>query len=344
MTRRPAKRELYLTLLAMVTLGVVLLLPRQIETPDAPEYAPDYLTPGLKQQLNAIDEIRIRQSERTLTLRETQPGQWQIPELYSYPASRAAIRELLLFLAQSEIRETKTADPDKLARLKLDENQARHVYIKQDGETLYHLVLGSLSDMPVGTYVRMGKQVQTYLASGQLTFTTDPMEWVDNEILSLNRQRVRRVSIAFDGKKPYRFTRNTPQERMQLEPMEDGYQRANPNKPFDASSYFERMRFTDILTDEHIITEGNNQVTVETFDGLVLTFRFYPLDLSLWAQLSAEADNTRRTDRFSAKPFKEIQAEADALNTRHTGWLYRLGEYQLNRFRKSYYDLVEETD
>lgn len=341
---RYMKRELILTALTAAVIAALVLLPRHTQEPIEGGEQARMVAPGLRKQLNTIDEIRITRNEESVTLYETESGQWRIDELYGYPASKSDIRKFLLFIAQSEIRAEKTADPERLERLKLDETQAHQVYIKQDGELLHHIVLGKLSDTPISTYVRLGKTVQSYLASGHLDFSATPYDWLDNDLLSVNRQRVRRIAYDFDGRKPYRFERSHPDEEMQLKPLPADKQLKHPNRPFDASNFFERLKFVKVLTDEHIVTEGKNKVVMETFDGLEVTLRFHPIGFELWADISARVVPEKRLPEASGvtlTPLKAVKAEAQAINAQLEGWLYVLGQFQQNQLTRSYYDVVE---
>ena len=70
------------------------------------------LVPELKAKLNDVTEIKLKGAENAtiIALKRTAEG-WVASSLANYPADLARIREYLLKLSESQLREPKTASP-----------------------------------------------------------------------------------------------------------------------------------------------------------------------------------------------------------------------------------------
>ncbi len=337
------KREKILAVLAIIVVGLALVLrPSQLST-EKGESGYALLTPGLKDTLNDVDEISIRQGEQMTTLHLSESGDWQVKEIFNYPASTAEIRKLLLFLSQSELRDPKTTDPEKFHRIGVDETLGREIIIRREGEVLHHVILGKVATDIAGTYARMPEATQTWLASGVLAFQPSPKDWLHYELFSVDRKRVKRIRFDFkQGKRDYRYERSSPEDRMVLKPLPNDKQLKQQKTPFDASNYFERMKFIHVLEKDTYEGTPFSTVIVETFDGLELRVNFYEVHHEQWAEFIADVRPKLRDDSMKGiKSLEAVRKEAQEINERTRGWLYKLGQFQLNQLTRSYFDIVE---
>jgi hypothetical protein len=337
------KRDWMLVGAAIITIGLGLAWQPEVEHTSAQEHekARPLLAAGLKENINKVTTIGISQGKQRTTLHQDTEGTWRVKELYDYPAALPDIRKTLLYLSQSELRDPKTDEAEKLERLGLDPEQRTTVTLQHADTALFHIILGRVSDDGGGTYVLVTEGTQSYLTSGQLAVKASPQEWLSYELFSVERSRVKRIRYQFSGKKNYAFVRETSDQNMRLDPMPKNGQMKERPTPLNPSYYFERLAFTDVLPDSKLATSTPDMTVMETFDGLVVTVRFAEVEQREWAQFAADVDPALRDPKHtSLLPLEKVQEEAKAINARTAGWLYELGQFNSTQLRSSYYDVV----
>jgi Domain of unknown function (DUF4340) len=298
------------------------------------------LAAGLKEKINDINKIEITQDNQRTTLHQDAKGVWRVKELYDYPASLPEIRKTLLYFSQSELRDAKTNDPEKLVKLGLSKDMRTMVALKNGDATLFELTIGRTSSDGGGTYVLPAEGTQSYLASGALTVKSSPQEWLTYDMFSIDRSRVKRIRYEFSGKRNYAFVREKTNQAMRLEPSPTDKILTRPT-PLNPSYYFERLTFTDVLPESKSTTPTRDMTIMETFDGLVVTVRFVEVDLREMAQFSAHVvPSLRDSNNSSLLPLERVLGEAEAINALTAGWLYELGQFNSTQLRSSYYDLT----
>ncbi len=339
--RKTGLRELFLALAAVLVVVLAYTLRPDSRHTTTSEPAHPLLMPGLKEKLNAVDTIEVTQADQKTTVFKDKEGIWRINERYDYPASVAAIRKTLLYLSQSELREKKTAEPDKLTHIGLGERNRAQVNLKQGDAVLFALGLGNPTRDGFNTYVQPESGQQSYVASGRLDIKANPSEWLFYDLFSVARNRVKRIRYVFTGKKNYEFTRTKAGEYMTLLPKGDDVKLKERPMPLNPSYYFERLEFTDVLPASKLKVSTPDMTVMEAFDGLVITVRFAMIDEREWASFEATVDPALRNPAAKdLTPLEKVQAEAEAINGRTRGWLYELGQFNHNQLRSSYYDLV----
>ena len=102
-----------------------------------PKPAPMRLFPGLLDRLNEIREVRVTLPDAKLTVTAGEQG-WTLAEKAGYPVDPGKVRDLALSLANLQLIEAKTADPERLGRLDLEEptsegSKARLVELRRRG-------------------------------------------------------------------------------------------------------------------------------------------------------------------------------------------------------------------
>jgi hypothetical protein len=341
MSRKPL--SLLLIILAMVTLAVAYKI--QERTTDINNEMTRYalFLPSLSAQLNDITRITIQRPNEQVTLQKHKDGIWKVQEKYNYPVNMQLLRKMLLYLSQSELRSKKTSDPLRFDRIGLDGVSGKQVRLWKEEEVLHDIVLGALTSDGTATYVRQSNENQAYTASGELQFHANPTDWVDYRFFSIDPSRVQKIDFAFNGKKPYFYERNTPDATLAFAPLDKGLRLQTRIRDKDASLFFERLNFTDLLPSSKKTTNTQDVTTLTTFDGLVVKFTFHTIDYLPYAEIHAQVDTTIR-DRFSSlslSPLAEVEQEATQINALTEGWLYQLGQFQQDNLRRSYLDMTE---
>ena len=120
------------------------------------------------------------------------------------------MRDLALALANLQLVEAKTADPQRLERLELDEPGADGAksrlieLLGGDGATLAAAVVGKASPSLYGggrggVYVRRAADNQAWLAGGELDLPADAMTLIGSELVDVPMDQVARVVVQPPG-------------------------------------------------------------------------------------------------------------------------------------------------
>jgi hypothetical protein len=195
-------------LLALATAASIGLAVHAVAQRDAPLHAAvgtEALFPGLIDRLNEIREVRVTLPDARLTVTAGDGG-WQLAEKAGYPVDPGKVRDLALALANLQLVEAKTADPDRLGRLDLQEptgggGSGRLVeLVDGSGAPLAAAVVGKPSPSLYGggrggVYVRRAGDGQAWLAAGEVDLPADAMGLIDGGVIDLAPDQVARVVL-----------------------------------------------------------------------------------------------------------------------------------------------------
>jgi hypothetical protein len=327
-------KVLSLSLIAVVAWFIV-----NNSKPETKNQSPQLFIPELAGQLNQVSAIKIQNKEFVTNLTRTNDNKWLVVEKSNYPANMSNLRKMLLYLAGSEIRDKKTSDPLKFSKLNLDEHSGKKIQLFKDGMLMHDIMIGKINADGNATYVKKSGEPQTYLASGDLQFHANPAEWLDFNFVSINPERVQKITFQFSGKKPYQYERQSPNEKLELSPKPDDKLFKTDDNSRNPANYFERLSFTDILPSIKKTSNQQNITTLYTFDGLVISFEFHEIGYSNFVEIKATFDPKIR-DEATNIAANDIIEEATKINEITSGWLYELGQFQQQNLRRSYMDLT----
>ena len=137
-------------------------------------------------------------------------GGWTLAEKANYPVDPAKVRELALALANLQLVEAKTADPQRLKRLELEEpggegaSRGRSSCSAAMARRWRRAVVGKTSPALYGggrggVYVRRAGDNQAWLAAGEIDVPTDAMTLIGSELIDVPTEQVARVVMQPPG-------------------------------------------------------------------------------------------------------------------------------------------------
>ncbi len=149
-------------------------------------------------------------------LMEKTETHWGVNEREGYPADLSKLRRLFSELKELKIGRSFPASEEVLGRLKLkppregdakEDGRATQVILKNmDGQVLVNLLLGKVwqgggdQGFPSGRYVRLGTKGPVYLVDRHFpTIETDPVAWLDKEILSVKERGIKEIRAYSEG-------------------------------------------------------------------------------------------------------------------------------------------------
>jgi len=339
-------------------------------TAKVPEVADsELLMPGLKEQLNDIDEVIVTAGggKPVATLKRG-PVQWTVAERSDYPADVGKIRKNLIALADARILEEKTSDPtlyDRLAVEDIEQETASGIQITlrrsgQDKDESIAMIIGNTGSAGSTAYVRRPGEAQSFQVETEFDLSKNTVDWMMRNLVDISSADIHAVTIDHpDGaslriEKPARgdpefVVLNIPASR-ELD---------NATVASAIGGVLSALQFDDVTPASDVDTAAASPVVArfETFDGLVIETRTYRLeeqmtvafraraDQSLASRFqvdidssTAEGEETSQTDELS---FSVTVDEAEKLNTKLGPWLYTLPSYKADQLVKRLDDLLK---
>ncbi len=186
------------------------------------------LIPDLQEQVNDLDRLRVSGAggEPIATLLRGD-GSWGVEETNGYRADWNQLRTLLADLAQAEVVELKTANPDYYPRLGRRGHQRsgrdRGLLEFDSASGLPALIVGNRSEGRDGHYVRLRDATESVLIDRSLEVPRDSEGWLDRNIIHIADSEVVEVEIGHpDGERIVARKTSADEENFVLQDIPEG--------------------------------------------------------------------------------------------------------------------------
>ena len=343
---------LALTIIAVVVLvAAVISSQRKSATPGLERAL---LFPDFREVINDISTLSLKSGDRALTIVRDE-DQWVIAEADNYVADIAKIRQVLIEVAELEVIEAKTSNPDRYATLGVEDPGAKEsesvlLEIKRtDGSPQFSLIIGKrqLSSSPgakPGRYLRLPEQEQALLVSGPLDVGSDAVSWIDRDLLNIDPARVSGVSIEHPDGGMVELSQVPGNDDLVLAKLPDGKEAKDPTVLNRMKDILKNIRIENVMKgDSTVLQLTPTMTTVTTADGLIARIRSAPIEDATWVSFSFEYDSEKATKMDSEQAQKgtnaglsgdqeqpaDVGQEVIKLQSKTAGWLFRLPDYQL---------------
>ena len=363
-----------LVILGLVTLAVILAALFIQETPTEIEGSGDLMFPDMLARVNDANEIKISHQSETVSVAHRDHS-WVVLEKSNYPAAENRVRQYLIGLAQLRRLEPKTRNPERYAKLGLDDagaenTKSTHVSVTDsEGGKLADLIIGdrrpAKSDPSNSElFVRVQNDPQSWLVEGKLPNYYATTDWLDKSILKLDRKRIREVRIIHeDGEEV--AVRRQDKSAIDFQLLDVGKD-AKVKSTFSVNSVantFADLTLDDVRpeTEKKIAAGSGLRAELATYDGLRILMETVKESEDTFARFVANFDptliekkNAQETTDANAdksdsseqsseevKDAEAVKNEVDTLNTRWQGWAYKLPSHRINSIAKRRDDLVE---
>lgn len=330
--------------LAIVALAVAALYQRAADS--GPSFTPQPVVPGLSDTINNVGEVMIETRDGSFHAKRTEDGNWVIPERSNFPANIQMVRSASVGMAELQAIEPRTAQPELLNRLGLGAPEdggdaVRVVVYNRDGDVMGDILVGNEQGIPdpegLGRfYVRRTGENQAWLARGSMTVQRNASDWLDKDIISVNRDDIRATTFTPAMGPSYTLSReNEDATNYTLDNIPAGRELSYPGVTFAPATAIAAFSFDDVRPISEVDFSNAAEVTTETFDGLQITVRIVELDGASWASLSATTTDDADADQ---------QAAADRINIAAHGWAFKLPEFTAQSFLTSRDSLLKPLD
>jgi len=155
---------------------------------------PSDLIPGLEP--DDIDSIEIGHGDDATKL-VRQEGRYVVANKANYPADPKQISDLIIKCLDIKTTELHTDNPKNHEDLEVTEEKAKNVikFFKADGSLLTGIIVGKSLESGQGAYVRRANEDPVYLAPSVPWFRSEALEYVNQEITSIERGDVNSVTV-----------------------------------------------------------------------------------------------------------------------------------------------------
>lgn len=330
---KPA-RVLLLSAAAAAAIAAALLLAPDRTAPPAMDQ-PAAAFPGIAQRLSGATTIEVARHDGRVTLRR-EGERWLVAERGGYPARPERVRELLVGLAELRLTEPRTANPDLLSRLGLEDPLQPAAtgtllrVLDASGAPLAELVIGRRrvrtgGNLPETAYVRRPSETQAWLAEGRLPADHDPNLWLPRDIANIPRERLREAVISRAGAEPFTIRRGgDPDGELALDPLPEGRE-TDPDRLTAVARAFEALTLTDVRREADAAGEPLGTARFAFTDGLTITVALRRAGEVLWLIPRAEGGE-----------------EAQRLMALWDGFAYQIGAWQADVFVPEVASLLRE--
>ena len=300
----------------------------------APKYPPHEYLPGLAGELNQVTRIHIASKKfGAFEVAFVPMKGWVLPGRDNYPASYELVKRTLVGLAALETIEPKTGRADWFHYVGLDApprgDGVSITLSDAKGRTLASLIAGKSEDIgdpsgATGLFVLKPGDTQSWLVQSVFEPRANPADWMDKQVLDVDRSRIQEVDIRPASGPTYTVHRDKPSDAdFTLVPIPKGREVSDPSAPDGVASSIVGFSFDDIRpAGDFDFSNGASRSVTHTFDGLIVTVDTVKQGEDYWAQVFANALPGQQA----------AQKEANVINAHTARWAYKLAAYKGAQF------------
>ena len=302
----------------------------------------------LTERVNDAAELVVQSNEATFSIVRTGTG-WGMKDRAKYPVHFDKVKTALVGLSEIKLLEAKTSDPARYKRLEVEEPDAKEAQsvrfeIKDGGgKSMASGIVGKLNpnlfgEGGGGTYLRRGKEEQSWLAAGEVTLGKTRNDWLVRDIVDIAAEKVRRAVIRQPDGAEIVITQEKPDSReYKLEGVPEGRKLKDSGEAKNLAGGLWRLTFEDVKPAADVkFPEKPNVSVYETFDGLKVHIEMTMVDKVVWGRFSATAEGA------SGNKAEEIRKKAEEITARAKGWVYELSAGEGERLTTKIEDILEE--
>ena len=318
-------------------------------TPSGPAYLIQGLDPG------EIARVEVGTgADATRVVR--QEGRFVVAGKANYPADPKQLNDLITKCLDIKTIELYTDNPKNHEDLEVTEEKAKNVikFFKADGSLLMGVLVGKSVETGQGTYVRLASADPVYLAESVPWFRSTSLEYVNQEIVSVQQEDVNAVTVT-TSEGAYTLRGEKEGDGAVLDNLPAG----RTLKESDAKSVFNALtslRFDDVNTPATVAGLSFDQQYVCRLDNTTTyTLKMAQKGEKTYLMCDAVyADTTPVTkkpgqveseEELKKKEAKlQAQEAAQKFTRRHKGWVYEVPDWKAKYLTMAQTDLLEEKE
>jgi hypothetical protein len=302
------------------------------------------LLPSLQRDMPRLATITLKQAAQQVTL-ERKGEAWSLKDRGGYPVQGERVRALLLRLADAELVDRKTRNPERFSLLELEDPAARDAKSRllaladDKGRVMAELIVGKKSVEQFGagkggTYIRRPAEKETWLVNSEIEVNPAVNQWVDTTIFEAQIAQVKRVEVDLGTEKVV-VTREAGKpankDAYSLVGMPEGRKLKSDYTLEDLVNAFARVELEDVRKAAPAAAGASAPMTAtyEMENGGRIVMKVTSEEGARWASVEATGDG-------------DAKAAADAINARAAGWQFRLPSWKAEQIFKKSAELLDD--
>jgi hypothetical protein len=336
--------KVLLALAAVLVLAAVLLRPQS----DSDTATTDLLMPELQAQLEQVTKVELvtAGNNAKITLVKAD-GFWGLEQRAGYRIEFDRLRSILRALAQLKTAEAMTSNPQYFDRLHLvdvaDANsnaKAIRIY-GEDGNKVAGLLLGDSlyrGDTEY-TYIRVEGDNQSWLVAGGLDLWLTPTQWLDKDLLDIEREQINAVEVSHADGETLTVKRETDEngqasKDLLVQNVPSGKELLYPSVGNGPAEALQNLRLDDVQAASSFGWQPDNIVTTRLTrkDGITIVTQAERRETEYFLAISVEY----------AGEDDELKAEAEKLSNQFKGWVYSIQPYKYQALAKRVQQMLKD--
>lgn len=366
----------------LVVAVVVLLLPGRTGKESGFTRTP--FLPDLQAQVNDLDWLRQHGAGGTVTATlERAEDHWRVAELHGYRADWERLRTLLADLAQAEIVEPKTSNPEFYDRLGVEDvaaPEATGVLIEfAEATGLPGVIVGKRAEGRNGSYARLQGAAESALIDRNLDLPESAVDWLETSIVDIADSEVVEVEIVHpDGERVAARKASADDDHFELQAIPEGREIRSAWTVDSLANALSSLSLENVAPQSELGWDGAVRFGLVTADGLRLDAELVTTGAAADApaqegqgEVEGAADDAPPAEaqqavehwlRLQAGLYQTaldsaVEAPADQgagtidpteraaeINRRVSGWAYRIPKYKYDAMNKRVEDLLQAVD
>jgi hypothetical protein len=315
--------------------------------------------PQLEAALSDINHLSIQHyGEPEVNIRRS-GDHWAVVEKGGYKADMGLLGDALHGLAQLELIEAKTSNPENYAKLGVvdpssDASEATRIRLwNTDVQLLADILIGKSANSG-GMYVRKSAHEQSWLTASKVSFPSKSAAWLDKGLLNIEMKRIQRIEMKTEDGAAYILSRLNPaQAEFKLEPLPQGTS-LKQNQVQSVATALSNLSLSDVLPGKEVPSNDSawRHTIFKTFDGLVVDARTRALDEKHHLKLKIGFDAQRAAQQEQGEGKSEevagqsvaksdVEHETSQLEDKFKNWIFIIPSYKASTLSLSYEELVE---
>ena len=289
---------------------------------------------------------------------------WILEESSGYRADWKRLKNVLSDLAQAEIIEAKTSNPDYFDRLGVEDvslENAGGVLIEfSAGTGLPAVIVGKNAQARNGRYVRLQDSPDSALIDRDLDLPRELQDWLDRDIISIPETEVVEVEINHpDGDRVLARKLAVDDENFELEAIPEGFVVKSDWTVNSLANSLAALQLESVLPVSEIDWGGAIGFRLVTADGLQVEADLVErndeaqgmegegetAENEHWLRLAGGLYHTALESGVEqAEDISGARDRAGEINLRTGGWAYRIPTYKFDSMTKRMDDLLKSPD
>jgi hypothetical protein len=352
----------WLLLLTIAVAALVLVMPSKTGNESSIEQV--VFLPGAAAKINDIDWLRLTSAGgvTTATLRR-EGAAWVVEEASGYRADWERLKTLLSGLVQAQVIETKTARPEYYPRLGVEDvssSEASGVMVEFSADSgLPALIIGKGASGRNGQYARLQDSAESALIDRRLDVSSKRSDWLDKDVVDISDAEVVEVVINHpDGESIKALKASADDENFQLQEIPEGKEIKSDWNVNSLAGALAALSLESVAPDSGFDWNDVTRFRLLTADGLLLELELLVIEDGAEAEVTEESGEGEYWLRLSAGlhvtaiesgveasgDSAETRDRAEAINSRVSGWAYRIPKHKFELMTKRKGDLLKPAE